>query len=113
MRSTLGATRRFATDPRFDAHLTYLQAALVLALGDGAPSYSTIVRRAVALLAEQHVSTMIEAGRLDGLPGPHAQDAAAERDAVRSYSRLSDATAPTRHVDGLGRQLTFCEATQS
>jgi hypothetical protein len=109
MRSTLGATRRFATDPRFDAHLTYVQSALVLALGDGAPSYSTIVRRAVALLAEQHVSTMIEAGRMDGLPGPHAQDAAAEREAIRSYGRISDAPTPTRLVDGNGRLLKYCE----
>lgn len=109
MRSPLGATRRFATDPRFNAHLTYLQSALVLALGDGAPSYSTIVRRAVALLAEQHVSSMIEAGRLDGLPGPHPHEVAAEREEMRRYGRISDARTPTRQVDGNGRLLTYSE----
>jgi hypothetical protein len=109
--STPCATRRFASDDRLDSQLTFLQSSLVLALADGAPSYSAIVRRAVGLLVN-HVGALAEAGRVAGLPGLRSQDAAQEREAMKDYARITDAPAPRRHTDDRGRLLTWQESVR-
>ena len=103
---------RYASDPRHDSQLAFLQRACLLTMGGGVPSRSQLVRRAVGLLTD-HVSDMIQAGRLDGRPMPHEQDTAAERLALRDFGRIADAPPPRAQVDARGRVLTWAEAVQS
>jgi hypothetical protein len=55
----------------------------------------------------------LEAGRLDGLSGPHPQDAEAERAALEDHGRITEASPPVRLVDQQGRLLPWQEAILS
>lgn len=106
-------TRRFATDPRAESQLAYLRHASALAISSGRqPSYSTIIRRAIGLYTE-HVGTLIEAGRLDGLNGPHEQDANAERGELSDYGHIVEAAPPVSFVDLEGKLQPWGDAIRA
>lgn len=102
--------RRYASDARSRSQLQYLRSVSVLALGNGRPpSDSTLIRRAIARYVE-HVRDMIEAGRLQGLPGPDAQDVDSERKAINEHARIVTADLPRTLVDSSGRLNSWQEA---
>jgi hypothetical protein len=103
------SSRRFTVDERCDSQLAWVQRVAFLTADDDPPSHSQLVRRAVGLLVE-HAVSMIEAGRLDGLPGPCAQDVAAERSALADYARIVTADAPRTMVDAQGRLQVWQES---
>lgn len=106
-------TRRFATDNRAESQLAYLRHACALAISGGRPpSYSTIIRRAIGLYTE-HVGTLIEAGRLDGLSGPHDQDASAERRELADYGHIVEAAPPVTFVDVAGKLQPWGDAIRA
>lgn len=104
---------RVAVDDRCSSQLEWLRKVGVLAFGGKRPpSHSQLVRRAVGLLTE-HVTMTLEAGHLDGLTGPHPQDAAAERAALEDHARITETGPPVRLVDRQGRLLPWQEAILS
>lgn len=106
-------TRRFATDQRCESQLTYLRHASGLALGlRKPPSPSSIIRRAVDRYTE-HIADLIAAGRLDGLPGPHPQDAGAEARKLVEHARIADAAPPVSFVDLEGALQSWGEAIRA
>lgn len=102
-------SRRFAVDSRCWSQLAWLRRVSVLAADGQPPSYSQLIRRAVSLLTE-HVATMIEAGRVDGLPGPRQQDTAAEQAALSDHARLVASDAPRAMVNSRGHLLMWRES---
>lgn len=106
-------TRRFATDQRSESQLTYLRHASGLAFGlRKPPSPSAIIRRAIDRYAE-HVADLLEAGRLDGLPGPHPQDAGAEARKLADHARIVDAPPPVSFVDVEGMLQPWADAIRA
>jgi len=103
---------RFSVDPRFRSQLAYVRGVAVTAIGGRPPSDSQLVRRAVGLLAE-HYETLIRAGRIDGLRGPHETDALAERVALAEYARVIDAEPPRSFVDTKGYLRSWAEAIEA
>jgi len=103
-------SRRWAADPRCDSHLAWLRKVITLTLDEPrVPSDSNLIRRALSCYAE-HWADMLAAGRVEGLTGPHPQDADAERALLAEYSAITTAPQPTTLVDEAGRVLTWQEA---
>lgn len=103
-------SRRWLSDPRCDSQLSWLRKVAALTLNEKRiPSDSTLIRRALARYAE-HWADLLAAGRLDGLTGPHPQDAEAERALLAEYASIAAAPSPETMVDGTGRVLTWQES---
>jgi hypothetical protein len=100
---------RFGVDQRFRSQLAYLRSAASVSIGGPIPSDSHLVRRALGLLTDWY-QNMIEAGRADGLPGPHSQDVLAEREALTEYANVVDAQPPRSMIDHRGRLRSWQEA---
>ena len=92
---------RVRSDARFRSQLRYLQTVTALALDEHAPSVSLLVRRSIGRLIE-HYEDILEAGRLEGMKGPHEQDVRAEREALAEYGKIADAPPPKFLVDDHG-----------
>jgi hypothetical protein len=106
-------TRRFATDQRCESQLEYLRHVSSLTIRDGKPpSHSAIIRRAVVRYIE-HVADLIAAGQLDGLSGPHPQDAGVEAHELADYERVVSAGPPVAFVDVAGRLQPWAAATRA
>lgn len=104
------AVRRWVSDPRSDSQLRWLRNIASLTLETGRPpSDSTLMRRALARYVD-HWYDLLQAGRLDGFPGPHPQDAHAERKLLDQYTLVTASAQPAALVDNRGRIQTWEEA---
>ena len=109
MTSPLSRTRRLTSDPRFHSQIAYAQAALLLTLREGSPSFSQIVRRAMSHYTS-HLAAMIDAGRDEGLRVPRTRDIEAERQACREHGRIADARPPRGLFNADGSLMTWSES---
>ncbi len=102
--------RRWVADSRADSQVRWLRSVYALSLNtERPPSDSAIIRRALARLAE-HMNDLLLAGRLDGLQGPHIQDAEAEAKLLKEYAAITPAPPPAAAVDTDGQFLLWQEA---
>lgn len=104
-------SRRYASDPRAESQLAWLQRTAAIIVGDPrhTPSYSQLIRRAVGLYVD-HIASMIHAARLDERSTPYPQDIKAERDALADHGRIIDAATPGMLTDAQGRLVDWQEA---